>query len=181
METFPRSPSDEALAVRGDLVSLHERYAQRLLDYVARRIASDMDLDDLAQEVWTRVWKQMRKKRGFDGPGHFRNSLFRIAANLITDGYRNPRRKFAELRDNDVRAANTPGPVDILEQEEENQILQQCLEKLPPDQAKVMRMRLGGEKPEAIAQAMNLALTVVYRLTFQGRAAMTQCVGERAS
>src|SRR4051812_30168715 len=84
MTTHASQPaaSDEELAAKRDLVGLHERYARRLLAFLAGQGVPQADLEDLHQDVWARIWVALND-RPFTG--HFRGWLFQIARNLAID------------------------------------------------------------------------------------------------
>jgi RNA polymerase sigma-70 factor (ECF subfamily) len=170
------TPTDEDLAANGDLVALHERYARRLFVFLSGKGVTTSDLDDVAQEVWARVWQAMRAKT-FEG--HFRGWLFRIAGNLVID---RSRRKRADALPEDLTlAAEGPGPEEALARKEEMERLRHCVEKLPAQLAEVLKRRLGGEEHEAIAQALEIAVERAHRRLHDARKAVAECVkrGER--
>jgi RNA polymerase sigma-70 factor (ECF subfamily) len=81
----------------GDLArfaELYERIAPALYAWAALRIRPAMrayvDPQDLVQEVWTRAWKAFP---GFDPDATpFRSWIFRIAKNVLLEGFRRARR-----------------------------------------------------------------------------------------
>jgi RNA polymerase sigma factor (sigma-70 family) len=169
-------PADEDLAAKGDLVALHERYARRLFVFLAGKGVAMSDLDDVAQEVWARVWQAMRA-RTFEG--HFRGWLFRIAGNLVID--RSRRKRADALPDDLALAADGPGPDEALTHQEEMQRLRHCLDQLPAQLAEVLKRRLAGEEHDAIAQALQIAVERAHRRLHDARKAVAECVkrGER--
>lgn len=67
--------------------AFYDRTARALWAYLSR-IAGDRQLaDDLLQETYYRF---LRANREYESDAHRRNSLFRIATNLVTDARRRP-------------------------------------------------------------------------------------------
>jgi RNA polymerase sigma-70 factor (ECF subfamily) len=169
-------PADEDLAARGDLVALHERYARRLYVFLSGKGVATSDIDDVAQEVWARVWQALRAKT-FEG--HFRGWLFRIAGNLVID---RSRRKRADALPDDLTVADAgPGPEEDLERKEEMQRLRECLDKLPEQLGEVLRRRLAGEEHEEIARALQVPVERAHRRLHDARKAVAECVQRGAS
>lgn len=87
---------DEKLAVRyleGDdraFEVLIRRYLKYVYNFIARRIGDRKEAEDLTQEVFLRVWKNLKS---FDREKSFRPWLFSIARNICIDYFR--RRKAA--------------------------------------------------------------------------------------
>ena len=106
---------------------LMERHLARVLA-LAQRILGDADeADDVAQEVFTRVW---RKARGFDGRrARFSTWLYRIAFNLCLDRRRGRRGEWQPL--DDSLADGGPDPSEIEERRQSRQLLAAALARLP--------------------------------------------------
>lgn len=106
---------------------LMERHLPRVLA-LAQRILGDADeADDVAQEVFTRVW---RKAGGFDGRrARFSTWLYRIAFNLCLDRKRARRGEWQPL--DDKLADGKPGPGELEERRQGRQLLAAALAELP--------------------------------------------------
>ncbi len=84
-------PTDEQLAetfqnalrqADGAFWHLHERHAPRLLAFLRNRSTPDGDAEDVHQEVWLRVWRNLSGR--FHG-GNFRAWLYEIARHCRLD------------------------------------------------------------------------------------------------
>jgi RNA polymerase sigma factor (sigma-70 family) len=182
------SVSDEILAAciagqggghdpQSAFLELYQRHARPLLAFLASRGARD-DFEDLGQEIWKRVWDHLRRPgRNEDKAQHFRGWDFTIARNLLSDRIRR-RRDTAELPE-ELAEKNPEEPFETLIEQERKQILAGCLEKLEnhePLQARVFRLRLGGEDYEEVRSTLNLAEKEAYRLFFAAKKQIQECV-----
>jgi RNA polymerase sigma-70 factor (ECF subfamily) len=106
---------------------LMERHLPRVLA-LAQRVLGDADeADDVAQEVFTRVW---RNARGFDGNrARFGTWLYRIALNLCLDRRRGRSGRWQPL-DEDL-ADSGPDPSEIEERRQSRSQLAGALARLP--------------------------------------------------
>jgi RNA polymerase sigma-70 factor (ECF subfamily) len=119
----------EAVA-RGDepaLRSLMDRHLGRVLA-LAQRVLGDADeADDVAQEVFTRVWS---KARNFDSSrARFGTWLYRITFNLCLDRRRARHGEWQPLHEDLPDPGLDPGEVEELRQR--RQLLAQALARLP--------------------------------------------------
>lgn len=67
-----------------DFEYFHERDARQLTRFILRRGLQSADADDLAQEVWLKIWKHRHR---FDGRD-FKSWMLKIARNSIVDAIR---------------------------------------------------------------------------------------------
>ncbi len=131
--------SDEELmeaVARGDeaaLASLIERWAAPLHAYLARRVGSRDDADELAQDLWVRV---ARSAGTFDANRRFRPWVFGVAANLARDLFR--RRQVRQRVRLEAASAAPPAyhPTTV-----ENLDLRQRLDRLPDRFRDVLMLR----------------------------------------
>src|SRR5262245_62657387 len=87
--------------------AFYDRTARQVWAYLSRLSGSPQTADDLLQEAYYRF---LRADRVFDSDDHRRNYLFRIATNLVHDGFRRQRMTFVETPDeNAANAIRTPG------------------------------------------------------------------------
>lgn len=124
---------DEAAAA-----TLVRRHAEVLGRYLVSRGATSSDVDDLLQETFFRAFRGLDGWRG-DAP--FRGWLFRIAANLVRDGFRRAGgRVHLELVDGDQ--VDSADPEAELEADETASRLQDGLATLSPMQREVFLLRV---------------------------------------
>jgi len=121
---------------------LVKRYQHPLLNFIYRFIGDRAEAEDLAQEVFVRVWKAAGTYRP---AAKFSTWLFRIAANRCINELKAARRRKLLLffrpdaagpaGANRVRPSDgPPSPEDQLLAAEQNARLAAALQKLPPSQ-----------------------------------------------
>ena len=138
--------SDETLmmaCVQGDeaaLAVLVRRYANRLLGYLVRLVATREQAEDLFQETFLRVH---RKAASFKSGRRFKPWLFAIATNLAIDTIRGRGRAPAtvslDASADDPRPVAqlmdpSPDPAATAMRHEQRAIVRQALDTLPPGQ-----------------------------------------------
>lgn len=157
--------------VRLAFSELYDRHATRLLAFLASRVKRSK-MEDMHQEVWLRVWKNLPKH--FHG-GNFRAWLYQIARNYLIDESR--RKQEVELADERVLVDEASIQSDkVLIEQERKIILERCLGKLEEEMASLVRSRLGGENYQDICQRLNLEEAQAHKLFFRAKKQLTICV-----
>jgi RNA polymerase sigma factor (sigma-70 family) len=179
------TPADEQLAViiaqagqkaEAAFDQLYDRHARPLLLFLATRV-SRSSLDDIHQEIWTRVWQNL--PTGFHG-GNFRAWLFQIARNHLIDLARRkqPQGLPGEFDAPDSRAVH--GGQRMIEEERVAR-LRHCLEQLDARAQKVVRARLEGVGYEELASELNVKTTTVHQVFHRAKDQLQDCVGRDES
>lgn len=166
---------------------LVELYQRRLHGFFYRLTGSRDDADDLVQELFLRVVRNIDR---YSHAGHFEAWLFRIATNLARDRARraraNPLRVAAEGqadpegRPEAVDGSVTSSPSDGLEQSEEAERLHAALEALPPGEREVILLRHYSdlsfrEIAEVLGTPLGTALARGHRGLSRLRSILTEC------
>ncbi|WP_116106669.1 RNA polymerase sigma factor [Lewinella sp. IMCC34191] len=92
-------PSDRQLliaAAAGDeaaFTALYQRYALPLREYFARALPSDLETDDLVQQVFIQLLGSKAFRQPQEGPDQLNALLFTIAKNLLRNQARKERRR----------------------------------------------------------------------------------------
>lgn len=102
---------------------------------------------DLSQQSWLKV---MEQKQQFAGHSSFKTWLFAIGRNLLLDELRRQKRWVYEVSED--LPAQQSGPVQVLEQDQDNLKLQQLLMQLPVLQRESLLLQLEGFSLQQIAQ-----------------------------
>ena len=128
---------------------MHRRYNEKVKNFLLRKTRGNkFDVDDILQETWAKVDSRRNTYKSLED--QFVRWLFRIALNCFRDHYRRNKRE-QERRENlepeqrvdkgmfaGLRSALPEVGVYL------KQIIQtvyECLEKLPPEQQEVLRLR----------------------------------------
>src|ERR1043166_2570434 len=88
----PESGRDRALAAMDEeeFRAFYERTARPLWAYLSRVTGSTHEADDVLQEAYYRFYRRAAEAR-YESESHRRNSLFRIATNIVRDAARRAR------------------------------------------------------------------------------------------
>ncbi len=168
-----RTPVDPDLARigrlrEGDLRAfeeLYQRHAGGLLAFLERRCQGRLNANDVAQEVWLRVWRT----RITVADGHFRGWLFMIARNLLKDEYG---RKLPALLSNEFDAVEQ-----IPHRNGETlEVLQDCLQSLGGEFIAAVRDDTSGLSTAEIATKYGISDATVYTRLSRGRTELRDCV-----
>ena len=125
-----------------DLVRLHSR---RVYGICFRFTGSGGEAQDIAQEVFLRVFQSLKSFRA--GEGSFQVWLARLTRNLLIDNYRKGRMarstdsiedQLATLEEKSAVGARTEG---MLEGREASEVLQSALQKLSPELREAVVLR----------------------------------------
>jgi RNA polymerase sigma-70 factor (ECF subfamily) len=159
-----------------DLVRLHTR---RVYSICYRFTSSDAEAQDLTQEVFLRVFKNLKSFRS--GEGLFVVWLTRLTRNLLIDHYRRTRLERAtdSLEDQaaalEESSAMLAKPEGMLAGREASELLQAGLQKLSPDLRETVILRdLEELEYREIAQVLNVPEGTVKSRLNRGRAELAR-------
>jgi RNA polymerase sigma-70 factor (ECF subfamily) len=153
-------PSNEqeliAQAQRGDedaVTRLYETYVDAIYEYIGFRVDSKSTAEDLTSEVFLRM---VRGLAGYQNQGiPFRAWLYRIAANLVIDHYRQ-RKKGMDAPLLESQASDDTDPFDRLARTEEQLRLRVAIKALPETYQELLALRFVEDLPHTeIAAIMN--------------------------
>jgi len=130
------APSDDELVAavaRGDEAAcrrLMERHLPRMVALARRMLGNQADAEDVAQEVFLRVWTHA--ERWQPGRAQFGTWLHRVATNLCLDRLR--KRRPENIDDIPEPASSEPQPDENLERRELAERVEAALQALPERQ-----------------------------------------------
>ncbi len=150
---------------------LYERHAPALLSFLASR-SGRSDAEDLAQAVWLRAWELLPTHYR---DGHFRGWLFQMARNLAADHRKKHRPELDAGLDARPGLGDDATVGDVLERERAI-VLHDCLSKLPPAEADLVRARLGGEKYEDLLASDPASRNAAYKRFHHAVRKLNDCV-----
>ena len=160
----PDPDGDAALAARARLDPaafgpLYDRYADRVFRFCYRRLASREAAEDATALVFTRALAGLAGYRG----GSFAAWLFAIAHHVVVNTYRDARPALPLVAAGEVIDA-APSPEDLALGAETRRDLLAALADLPPDQRRVVELRLAGLTGVEIAAALGRSHAAVKML-----------------
>ncbi len=159
-----------------DLVKSHTR---RVYSICYRFTSKDSEAQDLTQEVFLRVFKNLRSFRS--GEGTFAVWLSRLTRNLLIDHYRRTRHDRAtdsiedQLQALEEKTASIGRTDGILAGREASEVLQQALGKLSPELRETVILRdLEELEYKEIASVLNVPEGTVKSRLNRGRAELAR-------
>lgn len=175
-------PTDEQTRafVEGDPAAfqhLCELYGCQIVAYLRNRCRDPQSADDIAQEVWLKVWKA---RADFTNDS-FRGWVFQIAKRTLVDHHRKltRRKEVAGIMDSDfVHGAGEFTD----EREAQLQALRDCLSEVGGDFVQVLRMKLVEEKStDEIATTIGQTAGTVYSRIDRGKKQLKPCIEGKLS
>jgi RNA polymerase sigma-70 factor (ECF subfamily) len=185
--------SDTALVMRcqkADVAAFNEivaRYKNKIYNYVFRMTGNAEDAEDLTQEVFVRMYTNIR---AFRAEASLSTWLFRIAGNICVDAFRRGKKVRGLVHSLDAPVAGsdeadegqsvtrdvpdwTMEPESVLGRKELGAHIQAALQSLPPKlRSAVILHDVEGLAYEEIAQAERIPLGTVKSRIFNARVAL---------
>jgi RNA polymerase sigma-70 factor (ECF subfamily) len=183
----PLSAADQDLywmerVAKGDMEAfqaLIEAHQSRVVGAVAKMLGDEMDAEDIAQQVFIRVWKSAGRYRP---TAKFTTWLFKITRNLVFNELRRRKRHpvtplQAEEEERFFQPADNGGmsPDESLLDLELNDAVQMAIDALPETQRMAIVLRRYEEMPyEEIGHVLGLSVPAVKSVLFRARAELRE-------
>jgi RNA polymerase sigma-70 factor (ECF subfamily) len=171
------SDPDEVLMLqvaRGDQAAcreLVERHLDRILAFASRTVGDRAAAEDIAQEVFTRLW--MHAKRWRPGPARLTTWLHRIAFNLCVDHAK--RRRGETLVDMPDSLDSTHDAARLVAARDLQQHVTAALQSLPDTQrAAITLCHYQGFRNAEAAEVLGLSVEALESLLARGRRTLRQ-------
>ena len=152
---------------------LVKRYQNRVYGTIARMLGSEREAEDLAQQVFVRVWKSAGR---YQPSAKFTTWLFTIVRNLIFSETR--RRGRADLNnpvDEEMRDDQEKTPSAEILDKEKMAAIQSAIDALPEQQRMAIILRRYEEMPyEEMAVVLKQTVLGVKSLLFRARTALRE-------
>jgi RNA polymerase sigma-70 factor, ECF subfamily len=152
---------------------LVETHQSRIVGTISKMLGSDLEAEDLAQQVFIRVWRSAPR---YKPTAKFTTWLFRITRNLVFNEMRR-KRHFVDHADDLTEPAERKerGPDQVLLEEELQTAIQDAISKLPETQRLAIVLRRYEELPyEEIAKVMGTTVPAVKSILFRARAELRE-------
>jgi RNA polymerase sigma-70 factor, ECF subfamily len=138
---------------------LYDRYLDPVYRYCYRRLGSREAAEDATGVVFAKALAALPAYRD----GSFRGWLFAIAHNVVADGHRRKRPE-APLEAAGDPPDRAPTPEEAALAADERRSVRALLAALPPDQRRVLELRLAGLTGAEIATALGRSVAAVKML-----------------
>ena len=157
------------------LRALIEAHQHRIIGTVAKMLGDDSDAEDIAQQVFIRVWKSAAR---YEPTAKFTTWLFKITRNLVFNELRRRKRHPAQSLDapnSDDRPMQAPdhtvkAPDTALLDDEMQAAIQRAIDELPETQRMaVILRRYEDVSYEEIGEVLDLSVPAVKSVLFRAR------------
>ena len=152
---------------------LVEAHQSRVINTISKLLGSDAEAEDLAQQVFIRVWRSAAR---YQPTAKFTTWLFRITRNLVFNELRR-RKHFADQGEDSPEPAERAErePDRVLLEEELQKAIQTAIQELPEAQRMAIVLRRYEEMPyEEIARVMGTTVPAVKSILFRARAELRE-------
>jgi len=157
-----------------ELVEIHQH---RVVGTVGRMLGDDSEAEDVAQQVFVRVWRSAAR---YEPTAKFTTWLFTILRNLVFNETRRRKRhpvvsldqprEADDERPRDTVDVRVKTPANALLDGEMIDAIQRAIDELPETQRLAVIMRRYDETPyEEIAEVLELSVPAVKSLLFRAR------------
>jgi RNA polymerase sigma-70 factor (ECF subfamily) len=165
------------LVARGDssaFEDLIERHQALVAGTVARMLGSNSDVEDIAQQVFIRVWKSARR---YVPRAKFTTWLLKITRNLVFNEMRRARRRAQVPLQSEpgaeeipLKDETNPAPDASLLEDELKRAIEQAIMQLPESQRMALILRRYEQLSyEQIAEVLDLSVPAVKSVLFRAR------------
>jgi RNA polymerase sigma-70 factor, ECF subfamily len=152
---------------------LVEAHQSRVINTISKLLGSDAEAEDLAQQVFIRVWRSAAR---YQPTAKFTTWLFRITRNLVFNELRR-RKHFADSGGDSPEPAERAErePDRVLLEDELQKAIQTAIQELPEAQRMAIVLRRYEEMPyEEIARVMGTTVPAVKSILFRARAELRE-------
>jgi RNA polymerase sigma-70 factor, ECF subfamily len=147
--------------------AFYDRTARSLWAYLSRMTGDPGAADDLLQESYYRF---LRAQAQHEGEAHRRNYLFRIATNLVRDGYRRRQTDPQALGDFDSDCGELPGDAALASRAESRADVRAAMARLKPRERELLWLAYAqGSSHQEIGEALGLKTGSIKPLLFRAR------------
>jgi RNA polymerase sigma factor (sigma-70 family) len=165
------------LVARGDSSAFEkviERHQSLVAGTVARMLGSNSDVEDIAQQVFIRVWKSARR---YVPRAKFTTWLLKITRNLVFNEMRRARRRAQVPLQSEpgaeeipLKDETNPAPDASLLEDELKRAIEQAIMQLPESQRMALILRRYEQLSyEQIAEVLDLSVPAVKSVLFRAR------------
>ncbi|PIS26868.1 MAG: RNA polymerase sigma factor [bacterium (Candidatus Stahlbacteria) CG08_land_8_20_14_0_20_40_26] len=159
----------------GDEVAFEQivrKYEHRVLNTIYRYIGKSDEAEDIAQEVFIKVWHHAKS---FKGKSKFSTWLYRIVVNQCLN-YRSKHKERLASLDEIMEQGKTPESLKVeieFERQRKSKIMKRAIDDLSKRQRIALVLsKFEGKSYKEIAQIMGISLSAVESLIFRARGAL---------
>jgi RNA polymerase sigma-70 factor, ECF subfamily len=163
-------PAKDGLTGLDDFTELVERHQTMVFRTLARLTGDREGLEDLAQEVFLRLFRALPH---FRGQAQVSTFLYRIMVNLVNDEFRRRQkaRRASPIEEEERTLEHSaPGPLELLEQSQRQEAVEAALLRLDPRDRAILTLHYQeGRAYEEIAAILDAPLGTVKTRLYRAR------------
>jgi RNA polymerase sigma factor (sigma-70 family) len=146
---------------RETFAKLYDENMSKVYRYIYYRVSNQQLAEDLTSDVFEKALDNFDKYNS--KKASFSTWVFTIARNRIIDFYRaQPKIQMVNIEEAVETPSRDPGPEEKAENSEEEQLLRECISKLPQNEQEIIRLKFTMEMTNReIAKATGLTETNV--------------------
>ena len=181
LSAFPDAENERDLALMREIASgdesamreLIERHQNRVYGTIVRMLGSERDAEDLAQQVFVRVWKSAGR---YQPSAKFTTWLYTIVRNLVfTETRSRSRADLSHQVDETLRDERQKTPSAEMLDSEKMAAIQSAIDALPEQQRLAIVLRRYEEMPyEEMAVVLKQTVPGVKSLLFRARTSLRE-------
>ncbi len=155
---------------------LVHKYEQAVFSTIYRYVGNWDDVEDLAQEIFLKVWRNAKK---FKGKSKFSTWLYRIVVNHCINYRRKHKHRYRQVSlDELTEKGVTPESLKVTpdwEQRRRVELVRKAVDELPDRQRMALVLsQFEGRSYKEIAEIMKVSLSSVESLIFRGRSSLRE-------
>jgi len=159
---------------------LVDRYKDLVFSLALKMVKNREEAEEVAQDTFIKVFKSLSK---FKGDSKFSTWIYKVAYNTCLDRLKKNKREqhvvsIDEFNSNQIKSLDDA--LDVMEEEQRNQIIQDCINLLPSDDAFLLTLFYFEEQSlEEIARVIGLTANNVKVKLFRSRKKLTAILKEK--
>ena len=159
---------------------LVDRYKDLVFSLALKMVKNREEAEEVAQDTFIKVFKSLSK---FKGDSKFSTWIYKVAYNTCLDRLKKNKREqhvvsIDEFNSNQIKSLDDA--LDVMEEEQRNQTIQDCINLLPSDDAFLLTLFYFEEQSlEEIAKVIGLTANNVKVKLFRSRKKLTAILKEK--
>jgi len=159
---------------------LVDRYKDLVFSLALKMVKNREEAEEVAQDTFIKVFKSLSK---FKGDSKFSTWIYKVAYNTCLDRLKKNKREqhvvsIDEFNSNQIKSLDDA--LDVMEEEQRNQTIQDCINLLPSDDAFLLTLFYFEEQSlEVIAKVIGLTANNVKVKLFRSRKKLTAILKEK--
>ncbi|MES2812900.1 MAG: RNA polymerase sigma factor [Bacteroidota bacterium] len=160
--------------------TLVDRYKDMVFTLALKMVTNREEAEEIAQDTFIKVYSSLNK---FKGESKFSTWVYKITYNTCLDSLKKSKREkntsyiedFSEHQVKEIESA-----LDTIDEKERNQVIQNCLEQLPNDEAFLLTLYyFDGQSVDEISKVMNNSVSNIKVKLFRTRKKLASILKER--